>query len=95
MIVSDVVAAIEDRRFPLLLTERKDHLEVLFEKLVRRVPNIFVMKGGMGKKQRDALASEVSAVADGQTQPAKTLPKGSPEIEIGCKISGCLSVALK
>ena len=24
------------------------------------------MKGGMGKKQRDALASEISAVADGQ-----------------------------
>jgi hypothetical protein len=66
LIVRDVVAAIEDRRFPLLLTERKNHLEVLFEKLVRRVPNIFVMKGGMGKKQRDALASEVSAVADGQ-----------------------------
>jgi superfamily II DNA or RNA helicase len=30
------------------------------------VPNIFVMKGGMGKKQRDALASEIRAVADGQ-----------------------------
>jgi hypothetical protein len=66
LIVADVVAAIEDGRFPLLLTERTDHLELLFEKLVRRVPNIFVMKGGMGKKQRDALASEISAVADGQ-----------------------------
>jgi superfamily II DNA or RNA helicase len=66
LIVADVVAAIEDGRFPLLLTERTDHLELLFEKLVRRVPNIFVMKGGMGKKQRDALASEIRAVADGQ-----------------------------
>src|SRR4051812_22316964 len=66
LIVADVVAAIEDGRFPLLLTESTDHLELLFEKLVRRVPNIFVMKGGMGKKQRDALASEISAVAGGQ-----------------------------
>ncbi len=66
LIVADVVAAIEDGRFPLLLTERTDHLELLFEKLVRRVPNTFVMKGGMGKKQRDALASEIGAVADGQ-----------------------------
>jgi superfamily II DNA or RNA helicase len=66
LIVADVVAAIEDGRFPLLLTERTDHLELLFEKLVRRVPNIFVMKGGMGKKQRDALASQISAVEDGQ-----------------------------
>jgi superfamily II DNA or RNA helicase len=66
LIVADVVAAIEDGRFPLLLTERTDHLEFLFEKLVRRVPNIFVMKGGMGKKQRDALASEISAIGDSQ-----------------------------
>jgi superfamily II DNA or RNA helicase len=66
LIVADVVATIEDGRFPLLLTERTDHLEILSEKLVRRVPNIFVMKGGMGKKQRDALAYEIGAVADGQ-----------------------------
>ena len=66
LIVADVVAAIEDGRFPLLLTERTDHLEFLFEKLVPRVPNIFVMKGGMGKKQRDSLASEINAVADGR-----------------------------
>jgi superfamily II DNA or RNA helicase len=66
LIVADVVCAIEDSRFPLLLTERTDHLQILLEKLVRRVPNIFVMKGGMGKKQRDAIASEISAVPDGQ-----------------------------
>src|SRR5713226_3495900 len=62
LVVADVVSAIEDGRFPLLLTERTDHLQLLLEKLVRRVPNVFVMKGGMGKKQRDALASEISAV---------------------------------
>jgi superfamily II DNA or RNA helicase len=62
LIVSDVVSAIEDGRFPLLLTERTDHLQVLLEKLMKRVPSVFVMKGGMGKKQREALASEISAV---------------------------------
>ena len=66
LIVADVVGAIEDGRFPLLLTERTDHLQLLLEKLVRRVPNVFVMKGGMGKKQRDALASEISAVPEEQ-----------------------------
>ena len=53
LIVADVVGAIEDGRFPLLLTERTDHLQLLHEKLARQVPNVFVMKGGMGKKQRD------------------------------------------
>jgi len=66
LIVADVVSAIEDGRFPLLLTERTDHLQLLLEKLARRVPNVLVMKGGMGKKQRDALASEISSVSEGQ-----------------------------
>ena len=61
-VVADVVGAIEDGRFPLLLTERTDHLQLLHEKLARRVPNVFVMKGGMGKKQRDSVAAEIAAV---------------------------------
>ena len=66
LIVADVVSAIEDKRFPLLLTERTDHLQLLLEKLERLVPNVFVMKGGMGKKQRDALASKIKAVPTDQ-----------------------------
>jgi len=66
LIVADVVGAIEDGRFPLLLTERTDHLQLLLEKLVRRVPNVFVMKGGMGKKQRDAVLAEINAVPEDQ-----------------------------
>ncbi len=66
LIVADVVGSIEDGRFPLLLTERTDHLQLLLEKLVRRVPNVFVMKGGMGKKQRDAVAAEIGAVPQDQ-----------------------------
>ena len=66
LIVEDVVAAIEDGRFPLLLTERTDHVQLLLDKLVRRVPNVFVMKGGTGKKKRDALALEISEVPDDQ-----------------------------
>lgn len=66
LIVTDVVNAIEDGRFPLLLSERTDHLQILLEKLEKRVPNIFVMKGGMGKKQRDALASAIGALGEDQ-----------------------------
>ena len=66
LVVSDVVAAIEDKRCPLVLTERTDHLQILLEKLERLVPNVFVMKGGMGKKQREALATQVAAVPDDQ-----------------------------
>jgi len=66
VIVSDVIRAIEDKRFPLVLTERIDHLQRLQEKLERLLPNVFVMKGGMGKKQREALALKICAVPEDQ-----------------------------
>jgi superfamily II DNA or RNA helicase len=66
LIVTDIVATIEDKRFPLILTERTDHLQLLLEKVQRLVPNVFVMKGGMGKKQRESLALEISAIPQGQ-----------------------------
>jgi len=66
LIVADVVCAIEAGRFPLLLTERTDHLQFLLERLTRKVPNVFVMKGGMGKKQRESIASKIIAVPEDQ-----------------------------
>jgi superfamily II DNA or RNA helicase len=66
LIIADVVRAIEDGRVSLLLTERTDHVQFFVERLSRRVPNVFVMKGGMGKKQRDALASQIKAVPEDQ-----------------------------
>ena len=66
LIVADVVQAIEAKRVPLVLTERTDHLQLFVERLSLRVPNVFVMKGGMGKKQRDALASQIKAVPEDQ-----------------------------
>jgi len=64
LIVSDILHAVEDGRVPLVLTERTDHVQLFVDKLSRRVPNVFVMKGGMGKKQRDALASQIKAVPE-------------------------------
>jgi superfamily II DNA or RNA helicase len=64
LIVSDVLHAVEDGRVPLVLTERTDHVQLFVDRLSRRVPNVFVMKGGMGKKQRDTLASQIKAVPE-------------------------------
>jgi len=66
LIIDDVLGAIEAGRFPLLLTERTDHVELFLEKLGRLVPNVFVMKGGMGKKQRDSLLSQIKAVPESE-----------------------------
>jgi superfamily II DNA or RNA helicase len=68
MIVSDVVAAVQANRFPVLLTERREHLETLVELLAKRVAHIFVMKGGMGKKQRKLLADQIASLPADQSR---------------------------
>lgn len=66
MIVEDVVAAIQARRSPLLLTERRDHLETLVGMLAPLVENVIVMTGGMRKRQRDSLAEKLASVSPSQ-----------------------------
>jgi len=52
LIVSDVIGTVNDGRFPLILSERKNHLQKLADMLSGKIENVIVMKGGMGKKQR-------------------------------------------
>lgn len=46
----DVVAAVKAHRFPVLLTERRQHLDKMAKILEPQVRNLFVMKGGNGKE---------------------------------------------
>src|SRR5258708_8693597 len=50
-IVDDVIAAIQEGRSPILLTERKDHLEYLAERLRPMVRHLVVLHGGMETKE--------------------------------------------
>ena len=52
VIVSDVMNSIKNNRFPVILTERVEHLEILKSLLENEIQHLIVMKGGMGKKQR-------------------------------------------
>ena len=64
MIVADVMGAISKGRFPVILTERKEHLELLRSLLEAKTPNLIVMKGGMGKKQRQAAVQALESLPD-------------------------------
>jgi len=61
-ICDDVVEAVQSGRSPLVLTERNDHLETLANELSSRVRNVIVLRGGMGKKQREAVMAALAAV---------------------------------
>ncbi len=53
-IVKDIKKALSENRNPVLITARKAHLDSLSD-MMQDVPNVFVMQGGMGKKQQKAL----------------------------------------
>lgn len=61
-ICDDVVEAVKAGRSPLVLTERREHLERLAELLTPRVRNVIVLRAGMGKKQRRALGERMAAI---------------------------------
>jgi hypothetical protein len=52
MIFDDIIRALEGKRSPIVLTERKEHLELLHAKLQGFVKNIIVLHGGMRAKRR-------------------------------------------
>jgi superfamily II DNA or RNA helicase len=54
MIFDDVLRALEAKRSPVILTERKDHLEYLQGRLSRFVRNLAVLRGGMNAAERKA-----------------------------------------
>jgi len=63
MICADVIAAVRAGRFPLVLTERTEHLRTLAEQLSAAVPHVITLQGGMGKKEIQAAMSALGQAA--------------------------------
>ncbi|MBF0492755.1 MAG: DEAD/DEAH box helicase family protein [Deltaproteobacteria bacterium] len=66
LIFDDILQALESKRSPLVLTERTEHLETFENRLRKFVKHIFVLRGGMGKKQRVALMDEMAALPNSE-----------------------------
>lgn len=64
MIFDDVIASLEAKRSPLVLTERRDHLEHLAERFAGFAKNLVVLKGGMGKRQLKAALDRLASIPD-------------------------------
>jgi superfamily II DNA or RNA helicase len=75
MIVADLIRTVEAGRSPLLLTGRTEHLKYFAAKLNGAVKHIFVLKGGMGKKQRRDIAEGLASVSE--HEPRVILATGS------------------
>jgi superfamily II DNA or RNA helicase len=64
IICEDVVEAVRQGRFPLVLTERREHLKLLEERLQGEIRQVIVLRGGMGKRQLQAARDQLAAVAE-------------------------------
>ncbi len=57
-----MIRAIEERRSPILLTERKDHLEYFATRLEKFTRHLVVLQGGMGVKARREVRERLASI---------------------------------
>lgn len=62
IICRDVIQSIRDGRSPLVLTERKDHLDELAANLEKHIRHIVVLKGGTGIRESRAITRRLSEI---------------------------------
>jgi len=61
-ICDDVIDAVRAGRSPLVLTERNDHLDRLADRLSGCVQHLILLRGGMGRRQRSAVAERLATI---------------------------------
>ena len=64
LIFDDVLKSLEAKRSPIVLTERKDHLDYLQNRFSPFVRNLVVLRGGMSTKDRKAASATLKASGD-------------------------------
>ena len=66
VIFDDVVTALEARRWPLILTERRDHLEALRARFERFTRNLVVLHGGLSAGELRTAQAGLQAGGSGE-----------------------------
>ncbi|MFH2068602.1 MAG: DEAD/DEAH box helicase family protein [Candidatus Omnitrophota bacterium] len=59
-IVHDIMEVIQERRFPLILTERREHLSILSGMLQNKIEHLIILHGGIKPTERKKLLEELS-----------------------------------
>lgn len=66
LIFNDVLSALEAGRSPVVITERKDHLDLLAGRLSRFAKNVIVLRGGMTARQSRTATESLATIPDGE-----------------------------
>lgn len=62
LIIDDVIRCVSEGRNPIVLTERKAHVELIAEELSKTIPNVIELTGGMTTKERKAKFERLSSI---------------------------------
>lgn len=63
MIVDDVKKALMEGKHPILLTERREHIDV-FKKEFKKIENVYYLTGGLKKKELLSILNELNELPD-------------------------------
>jgi superfamily II DNA or RNA helicase len=66
LILDDVIRSLEEGRSPILLTERKDHLDYLASRLEGFTRNLVVLRGGMSAKERRRVQERLAWIPESE-----------------------------
>ncbi len=66
LIFEDLLTCIKAGRSPILLTERTSQVDEFASRIAAQVKHVVVLKGGMGVKQRRAIAEQLKSIPDGE-----------------------------
>ncbi len=68
LICQDVMQALREGHAPLVLTERNEHLDALSKQLAPEVSHLIVLRGGMRKREVEAVQARLAAIPAGETR---------------------------
>ena len=63
LIFDDILSALEDGRSPVVITERKDHLDMLAGRLAKFAKNVVVLRGGMSARHSRAASEALGEIS--------------------------------
>jgi superfamily II DNA or RNA helicase/very-short-patch-repair endonuclease len=66
LICDEVAEVVKEGRSPVVLTERKEHVDRLSNLLAAQIRHLIVLRGGMGRKDLKAIAERLAAIPRGE-----------------------------
>ncbi len=68
LIRDEVIAAVQEGRSPLVLTERTEHVSTLADLIRPHVPHLIILQGGMGRKSLREATARLAAVPENESR---------------------------